>query len=315
MRGKFDGAISGVGGGEEGMKYCIYSDSVIDEADMNPEHIIPLSLGGCNDFAIMVNKEKNGDVNRGIDEKIKNDVLVLVRRVQHDFKGHRGSAPTLKVTKAMVNGNPASWEYSKDGITLFDHINKTALQGNQTATLSVKLDLEIRGRFISKIALATGYFLFGNTFINHADHNSLRTYVFSDDVESLKLDLRFYDEFQSPGTLDIPKSDAWEINKIIASRKKSSGVIWGYAADRIVVHTFIGSTLLGMVSFSANVDEFHLDNEIHDDFGTVIRIENNKVFSQVPYRCELKEVMHYIDTLKNDTLTTKEEYPPCRQPQ
>lgn len=288
------------------MPYCIYSNTIVDENLMNTEHIIPRSLGGCDDFTIMVSKDKNSEVNRKIDEIIKNDFLISVRRVQHDFKGSRRSAPTLKVKKAMVNGNPASWEYSKDGITLFDHINKTALQGNQPATLSENFDLIIRSKFISKVALATGYFLFGNTFINHADHNSLRTYVFSDDEENLKLDLRFYDEFQSPGTLDIPKSDAWEINKIIASREKSSGVIWGYAADRIAFHTFIGSSLLGMVSFSANVDKFCLDNKIHDDFGTVIRIKNNKVFSQVPYRCELKEVLSYIDTLKNDTLTTKE---------
>ena len=120
------------------------------------------------------------------------------------------------------------------------------------------------------------------------------------------LDLNFYDEFQSPGTLDIPKSKFWEINKLIASRKKSSGVIWGYAPDETIAHTFIGSSLLGMVNFKANVLAFHFDNEVHDDFGAVIRIENNNTFTQVSYRCELQEVLQYIEESKQ----TKGA-PPC----
>lgn len=36
--------------------YCIYSGREIDDSKMNIEHIIPLSLGGCNDFTISVEK-------------------------------------------------------------------------------------------------------------------------------------------------------------------------------------------------------------------------------------------------------------------
>jgi len=264
---------------------------------MNPEHIIPLSLGGCNGFTVMVCKAKNSEVNQKIDAKMNNDFLLKIRQVQHDFRGHSGSTPVLKVKRAMVNNNPASWEYSKQEIKVRDHINKVDLQGEQTVELSASFDLIIRSKFVSKVALATGYFMFGDTFVQNADHNSLRTYVFADSMDNLKLDLRFFDEFQSPGTLDIPKSNAWEVNKLIASRKKSSGVIWGYAHNRIIAHVFVGSVLLGMVNFSAKVCAFHVDNDVHDDYGSVLRIVDNKKITCVPYRCELEEVLKHIDDL------------------
>jgi len=273
---------------------------------MNPEHIIPLSLGGCDSFTIKVSKAKNSEVNQKVDGKLNNDFLMKARQVQHGFKGHSGAAPVLKVKNAKVDGNPVTWEYSQKEIKAFDHKCKAYLQGKQCVELAAQFNLEIRRKFIAKIALATGYFLFEDIFVNNADHNSLRTFVFADDVKNLKLDLRFYDEFQSPGTLNIPKNPRWETNKLIAARIESSGVLWGYDPDRIVVHVFIGSILLGMVSFKAKIPAFYLDNEVCDDFGTVIRIENNRTITCLPYRSELQEVLKYIDALKS-----QKGEPPC----
>ena len=109
------------------MKYCIYSNKKICETLMNPEHIIPLSLGGCDDFTILVDKAKNSEVNQKVDGVINNDFLMKTRQIQNNFKGHSKKEPVLKVKKASVNGNPVSWGYSKDEVKIYDHKNKTNL--------------------------------------------------------------------------------------------------------------------------------------------------------------------------------------------
>jgi len=62
---------------------------------------------------------------------------------------------------------------------------------------------------------------------------------------------------------------------------------------------FIGSALLGMVNFSAKVCAFHMDNDVHDDYGSVLRIVDNKEITRIPYRRELEEVLKHIDSLRN----------------
>lgn len=42
--------------------YCIYSGKEIDEINSNIEHIIPLSLGGCDELIIRVEKNINSDI-------------------------------------------------------------------------------------------------------------------------------------------------------------------------------------------------------------------------------------------------------------
>ena len=163
------------------MPYCIYSDAIIDETQVNSEHIIPRALGGCDDFTIMVSEVKNAEANQKIDEKIKEDSLIKIRRIQHDFKGHRSGLPELIVKRATNAGNPVTWKYSAKGIEIFDHKKKQLLRGKQTTELDTKFDRAIRSKFVAKVALATGYFMFGDVFVDNADHNSLRTYVFTDD--------------------------------------------------------------------------------------------------------------------------------------
>jgi len=201
---------------------------------MNSEHIIPLSLGGCNDFTIMVSEEKNSEVNKKVDANMNNDFLMKFCQIQHGYKGHSGSEPTLKVKNAKVNDTPVGFQLTKSEIKVRDHINKVDLQGEQKVKLNVAFDLNIRGKFISKVALATGYFIFGDVFTNNSDHESLRNYIFLDNIENVKSSLRFYDQFQFPD--NGSNKTIWEINKLIAERKQASGVIWGYGLNMIVVH-------------------------------------------------------------------------------
>lgn len=47
--------------------HCIYSRKEYDKQDMNIEHIIPISLGECNQFTIYVSKQENSVLGSQID--------------------------------------------------------------------------------------------------------------------------------------------------------------------------------------------------------------------------------------------------------
>ena len=56
--------------------YCIYSGKEITPEEATVEHIIPLSLGGNNQFTTNVGKKINSDVGSKIDGKFSQDFLI-----------------------------------------------------------------------------------------------------------------------------------------------------------------------------------------------------------------------------------------------
>lgn len=75
--------------------YCPYTDTEIDVNSSSAEHIIPLSLGGSNDFTIPVGKEYNSKIGSDIDGDLANDFLVLFRRRNFDARGHSDKKPKV----------------------------------------------------------------------------------------------------------------------------------------------------------------------------------------------------------------------------
>ena len=73
--------------------WCPYTNQDLDESETSPEHIIPLSLGGCDDFAIPVDK-----INSTVEVKLMGNMqmtLVMLRRNAFDVRGHSKSAQSL----------------------------------------------------------------------------------------------------------------------------------------------------------------------------------------------------------------------------
>jgi hypothetical protein len=71
--------------------YCPYTDRDIPIDDSNPEHIIPLSLGGLNGFTLPVSKDFNSRAGSEIDGALANDFLVMSERDKHSVWGHSGN--------------------------------------------------------------------------------------------------------------------------------------------------------------------------------------------------------------------------------
>jgi hypothetical protein len=60
--------------------YCIYTNREISEQDSNCEHIIPLSLGGSNEFVIPVSTKFNSELGSKVDGELSNCFTMMFRR-------------------------------------------------------------------------------------------------------------------------------------------------------------------------------------------------------------------------------------------
>ncbi|MFC0383012.1 hypothetical protein [Chromohalobacter israelensis] len=161
--------------------YCPYTDREIEPSLSNSEHIIPLSLGGSNSFVLPVNAEFNSDAGSDIDGELANDLLVLFRRRHFDARGHSKKKPKIlsKHSKMDSGSRPVQVEFAgEEGIKVYDPVQKRTLGEEEIAgqqfTSRFTISRYGRLKFAAKVALAGGYFVFGDWFRSNVEHHELR---------------------------------------------------------------------------------------------------------------------------------------------
>lgn len=252
--------------------YCVYSGKNLDDTDMNVEHIIPLSLGGCDSFTIRVGKKINSDFGSRIDGKFCNDFLIGLQQLPFDNKGHSGKNKSVNL-KGTANNRPITWSLSKDGSKVYDHIDKKYLSGSVVAQIKASLNLDIRWKFVCKVALATGYYLFGENFVKYADCVTLRKAILSENVREENLDLRVYTNI-----LPVEGKDKglYDLLAMLFKYLGGSIVHFGYAPGRIIASVAINGSYIGMVNFKSDVDMLPIKNDMHR-CGCLLICKDNKL--------------------------------------
>ena len=186
-------------------QYCIYSNDYFGEDEMNPEHVIPLSLGGSNGFCINVNADINSKLGSKIDGKLTNDYLISCLRRRNNLRGHSKKEPitSLRRVKLKDTKRPVQLTFNSEGKHVYDLIEKRRLLGDELKGLEyqvqMKFDKHIRSLFVAKTILSAGYSIYGDKFLQFADHESLRCYMnfalHRDKGLIEHLNLRFMDQF------------------------------------------------------------------------------------------------------------------------
>ena len=172
------------------MIYCPYTDQDIPEVRASPEHIIPLSLGGVNGFEIPVDAAFNSKVGTALDGALANEFLFALRRTEFDTRGHSGKKPSAIIRNASYGdeNRPAQAHFHrKDGLKVWDARDREFKEGVPSFQISTSLNIDLPYRFTSKVALAAGYFVYGDLFRRHVEHVQLRD-VMKTDPSNLNLD-------------------------------------------------------------------------------------------------------------------------------
>lgn len=283
--------------------YCIYSDKEIDKSEATVEHIIPLSLGGNNQFTIYVDKKSNSDVGSKIDGKFSQDFLISLSQLPYDNKGHSNKRQDVRIRGTMDEERPVTLTLTKQGTQIFDHISKEIVKKNATIKLSSQIDLTIRFRFICKVALATGFYLFGKNFVKYADCTTLRKGMYCDDIKNETLDLRFHDNLHKTEDKDTVHKETVEM---LFKHLGTSAVLFSFAEGRCIVFVAISGKYIGMVNFQADIQKLPIQNDLFR-LGVVLSCDKNKLLKKSFWRSVFdmsvdKQIIDIetIEKIKND---------------
>ena len=285
--------------------YCIYSGREIDDSKMNIEHIIPLSLGGCNDFSISVEKTLNSVLGSKVDGKMTNDFLIALQRIKNTAIGHSNKLPKFNVKSSTEDGKPLVSTFVKDNLLVFDPIDKRYVENINKVKMVTKIELDTRIKFVIKVALATGFFLFGKDITNYVDCDSLRSVMMSENLQELleaspeKINgLRFYDSLHP-----IEERDRiWvDLYKMYCQCYHSTNVLWTYSPSSIIVHVGIWGEFIGCINFKADVEKMPRIKNTEYWLGHILICENNKLIRK-SWRAALLDLCESQNLINEDDL-------------
>ncbi|UZR28055.1 hypothetical protein [Methylococcus mesophilus] len=256
---------------------------------MNSEHIIPLALGGSNAFCLGVDKDFNARVGSSIDGVLANDFLTSMRRREFDARGHSNTPPTVLLRKSTLGDEQRPIQVTlrgKEEPLVWDAMDKRYLDPDEVSGNKIssqfKIDIHVRKRFLAKVALSAGYFIYGDLFRSHVRHNELRAlmnFSASTTRDSFAgFGLRGYDEF-SP----IEEADAQqkELDSFFCQLINGSCVIAGLGPQNVVFVVGVLGKWIGTLNVPAVTESFPVERE--HDLGHVVVLRDGGM-TRMSYR-------------------------------
>ena len=269
------------------MIYCPYSNRDLPENATNREHIIPLSLGGADGFEIPVDAAVNSYLGKALDGPLAGEFLFAVRRTKYNARGHSGKEPLATIKRASYGSDnrPAQVSFhSQKGLCVWDARDRKEVTESVGAfCINTSLNIDLPVRFTAKVALAAGYYVYGNLFREHVDHHQLRDVMNTNPAELVlrtspaapalkRLTLRV-DSYlhKPPSDADIPLPAL----RAFCSTVRGSVVVLMPGPDCFGIGVGILGQYLGMIIAPAKTDSF--PNAGDYAWGHVVAIVDGKL--------------------------------------
>lgn len=254
--------------------YCPYTDSDLPINECSPEHIIPLALGGTNGFEVPVSAPFNSKVGSEIDGAMAKDFLVIGKRNKHDIRGHSGKRPLHIVRNAHDADTLTPLQIhldQREGLKVWNPIGKKFITENRPQKLSIgfKIDLDLHFRFVAKVALSAGYFVYGNLFrtaVKHSDFRAIMNHPSGAPADNLS-------EIEALADSMFYQTDDQKIEAIRMLCKASSPYsIVGLVPSHNHLAVFVGilGDYIGMLTVPADTSAFPNEGAFH--WGHVIQL-------------------------------------------
>lgn len=272
--------------------YCIYLDAVSD--DLSLEHIFPLSLGGHDSFTVLADRKFNNGTASKIDAGLANDFLVLFDRDREKAVGHSKTHPEPRVKKARLeDDSPVQVSFAATGLKIFDLKEKRFLdkieKSGRLITIQNTLSLDVDIRFVAKVALAAGYFAYGDLFKSQVKHSEFRAIVNAVKMQDIRPDVRLHTRFPSAEELE---SDFLQILKLATELVNCSCVLLMPGPGCFGVAVGVLGTFTGMMSVPADITNFPRTGDydaghcIYLQDGLVDRLSLREVLSKIAAKLE-----------------------------
>ena len=170
------------------MIYCPYTDREMPRHETNSEHIIPLALGGLNGFEIHTDAAFNSKLGSELDGSLANDFMWAIRRTMFDARGHSGKEPVATIKHATYGQDKRAAQvhfHQKKGLRIWDVRDRKFKNKVNPIQISTTMNFDLPIRFTAKVALAAGYYVYGNLFREYVDHRQLRDMM---NIDPAKID-------------------------------------------------------------------------------------------------------------------------------
>lgn len=163
---------------KDSLVWCPYTDKEILYSETCREHVIPKSLGGVNEFCTRVEKKVNSDLGSSIDARLAEDPRFMNERIRQGTVGHSGKAPKMvfKRAKLVPSNEPVQVSIGKDGLQIWSPREAQYIPILNTLNISCEwyLHANVAFRFGAKVALAAGYYVYGDLLRNEVSHDEIR---------------------------------------------------------------------------------------------------------------------------------------------
>ena len=249
--------------------YCIYTDSDVTQEEGNYDHIFSLALAGSNQFKVWSDGRANSVIGSHVEGVLSRDPLVQFALRNSGVRGHRKKKVVPRWKKVTMDGNPIQVAWGMDEVQYWDAKQRRKMEKEEfagkkfEATLDFKLDSSYR--FVAKVALGGGYFLYGNHIREAIDCDILRSLIFSE-FEVIKQEkalkdsgIRICDRFHPDSNIDAPGG----LYRAICENIRRSIFISVPHQDAISFHVGVTGMFIGTIIVPAKTDRLPIDGE-HD---------------------------------------------------
>jgi len=276
------------------MPYCPYTDRDYTDAETSPEHIIPFSLGGVNGFEIAVQGKANSDIGSSIDAAMAEDFLVKTKRDRFDVRGRSGKEPVFVVKQARnTDGLPLQVALNqRSGLQVWSPRDREYITDQRAANLELNFHLKIDTamKFVAKVALSAGYFVFGERFrtnVKHSDFRAIMNFDPSSPSGHQEVEARIDDRFN-----EHPGEEVRVFRALCAASGPYSMVGFAHSHDRFGIFVGILGDYMGTIHVPAVMEGFPNDGE--HQMGHVIQLQRPG-FNRVSMKQALESFLKAIE--------------------
>lgn len=249
------------------MPFCIYSNSEVSTTEGSFDHIVPLSLGGSDFFGTFASRQLNSQFGSHIEGALLKDPLVSLAVGSRGYCGHSGKPHVPVWKKVELDGKPVQVSFGQGEVKFWDcrkrrEISSPELSGKEFRS-ELKMDLHATTRYLAKVALGTGFNLYGIPFSEFSCLDVVRKIFFIDPIRDkndalfLESGVRIMDRFHS----DSLQNGSGYVYRVVLEALDCSAVISIPHDDGLSVHTSIGGSYIGGLFLPGNTHDFPLEGE------------------------------------------------------
>jgi len=279
------------------MPYCPYADQDYPDAETTREHIVPLSLGGVNGFEIAVHGKANSDIGSSIDAAMAEDFLVKTKRDRFDVRGHSGKEPVFVVKHAKnTDGLPLQVALNqRSGVQVWSPRDSEYITDQRAAKLELKfaVNIDTAMRFVAKVALSAGYFVYGELFRNnvkHSDFRAIMNFQSSHPNGHGGVEARIDDRFN-----ENPSEEVQIFRALCKASEPYSIVGFAHSNNRFGIFVGVLGDYIGTIHVPGSMEAFPTDFEY--EMGHVIQLQRPG-FTRVSMKHTLESFLRAIDAAK-----------------